>query len=157
MALIPYGRRNDWLADPFKELENLQREMNRLFDFSFGRGIREEAPLLGTSWAPAVDVYDSKDAILVKADLPGLSKDEIDVSVQDDTLVIKGEKKKDAEVKEDDYYRVERYYGSFYRALPLPAEVDADKVEATYEDGVLTLNLPKKEEAKPKQIRIEVK
>lgn len=156
MALIPY-RRNDWLADPFSELENLQKEMNRLFDFSFARRPRGDSTLLGGQWSPAIDVYDSKDNILVKADLPGLTKDEIEVSIQDDNLIIKGEKKKDTEVKEENYYRTERFYGSFYRTVELPAQVEADKVDAKYEDGVLSLTLPKKEDAKPKKITIDVK
>ena len=129
MALIPY-RKNDWLSDPFRELEMLQREMNRLFDFSLTRNPSEEATLLGGQWAPAIDVYDSKDNIMVKADLPGLTKDEIEVSVHNNNLIIKGEKKKDQEVKEENYYRTERFYGSFYRTIPLSSDVDADKVVA---------------------------
>lgn len=156
MALIPY-RRNDWLADPFSELENLQKEMNRLFDFSFARRPWGDSTLLGGQWSPAIDVYDSKDNILVKADLPGLTKDEIEVSIENDNLVIKGEKKKDTEVKEENYYKTERFYGSFYRTVELPAQVETDKVDAKYEDGVLSLTLPKKEDAKPKQITIDVK
>lgn len=156
MALIPY-RKNDWLSDPFRELEMLQREMNRLFDFSLTRSPMEESTLLGGQWAPAIDVYDSKDNIMVKADLPGLTKDEIEVSVHNNNLIIKGEKKKDQEVKEENYYRTERFYGSFYRTIPLSSDVDADKVVAKYEDGVLSLTLPKKEEAKPKQITIDIK
>jgi len=156
MALIPY-KRNDWLADPFRELEGLQREMNRLFDFSLMRSPMGDATLLGGQWAPAIDVYDSKDNILVKAELPGLTKDEIEVSVHDNNLIIKGEKKKDTEVKEEDYYKTERFYGSFYRTVLLPTAVEADKVVAKYEDGVLSLILPKKEEAKPKQITIDIK
>ena len=156
MTLIPHKRKN-WLSDPFSELESLQREMNKLFDFSFTRNPLGGSTLLGGQWAPAIDVYESRDDILVKADLPGLTKDEIQVSVQNSNLIIKGEKKKDLEVKEENYFKTERFYGSFYRTVQLPAQVDSDKVDAKYEDGVLSLTLPKKEEAKPKQITIDVK
>lgn len=156
MALIPY-KKNDWLSNPFRELENLQREMNRLFDFSSNYSPFEESTLLGGQWSPAIDIYDSKDSLLVKADLPGLTKDEIEISVRDNNLIIKGEKKKDTEIKEDNYYKTERFYGSFFRTLQLPMDVDANKVDAKYQDGVLSLTLPKKEESLPKQIKIDVK
>lgn len=156
MALVPY-RKNDWLSNSFSEIESLQREMNRLFDFSLTRNPWGESTLLGSQWSPAVDIYDSKDNLLVKADLPGLSKEEIDVSVDHDTLIIKGEKKKESEVKEENYFKTERFYGSFYRTIRLPSDVNSEKVEAKYQDGVLTLVLPKKEEAKPKQITIDIK
>jgi HSP20 family protein len=155
MALIPYGRKN-WLSDPFRELETLQREMNKLFDLSYAGTPWQDTNLLASEWAPAIDVYDSKDNILVKAELPGLKKDEIDVSIQDNQLVIKGEKKKDTEVKEEDYYKTERFYGSFYRSIQLPSAVKEEKVEAKYENGVLKLTLPKKEESKPKQVTVDI-
>ncbi len=151
MALIPY-RKNEWLTDPFRELENLQREMNRLFGFSLTR----EPALSAGQFAPAVDISDTRDKFLVKADLPGLKKDEIEISVQDNVLTIRGEKKKDSEVKEDDYYRSERFHGSFSRTIQFPAAINSDKIEARYENGVLSVTLPKKEEAKPKQIKIDV-
>lgn len=156
MALVP-SRRDNWLLDPFSEMESLQKEMNRLFDVSLSRHPWGDPTLLGGQWAPAVDVYDSKDDILVKADLPGLKKDEIEVSVHDNNLIIKGEKKKEAEVKEKEYFRTERFTGSFFRSIPLPAPVDTQKVDAKYQDGVLQITLPKREEAKPKQIKIDVK
>lgn len=156
MTLIPYSGNNKWL-DPFLELENLQRQMNQLFDFSIARNPWGDTALLGGQWTPAVDVYDSKDNLLVKAELPGLTKDEIEVSIHDGNLVLKGEKRKDTEIKEENYFKTERFYGSFFRTIPLPAAVDANKVDAKYQDGVLTLKLAKKEEAKPKQITIDVK
>jgi HSP20 family protein len=156
MALVPY-RKSDWMVDPFRELENLQDQMNRLFDFSLSGNSLGRSTLLGGQWAPAIDIYDSKENILVKAELPGLKKDEIEVSIENDQLVIKGEKKKDNQVKEDDYVKTERFYGSFYRTIQLPSSVHTDKVNAAYKDGVLSLTLPKKEEAKPKQIKIDVK
>lgn len=156
MALIPY-RKDNWWMDPFSEMENLQRQMNQLFDFSLSRSPWGDTTLLGGQWAPAVDVYDSKDNILIKAELPGLTKEEIEVSIQDNSLILTGEKKKDAEIKEEKYFKTERFYGSFFRTIPLPATIDTEKVDAKYQDGVLTLTLPKKEEAKPKQINIDVK
>ncbi|MBU1044029.1 MAG: Hsp20/alpha crystallin family protein [Candidatus Omnitrophica bacterium] len=156
MSLVPY-RKNTWLSDPFRELENLQREMNRLFDFSFANNPFGETTLLGSQWSPSIDIHESKDNLLVKADLPGLTKDEIEISVQDNNLIIKGEKKKENEVQEENYYKTERFYGSFYRTIQLPSEVDENKVNAQYKDGVLSLTLPKKENAKPKQIRVNIK
>jgi len=156
MALIPYRRGAGWM-DPFAKLETLQKQMNQLFDVSLARSPWGDTTLLGGQWAPAVDLYDSPDNILIKADLPGLRKDEIELTIHDNQLILKGEKKKDARVEEDHYFKSERFYGSFCRTVPLPVEVDADKVDASYQDGVLTVTLPKKEEVKPKQISIDVK
>jgi HSP20 family protein len=155
MALVPY-RKNDWFTDLFKEFGHLQREMNRLFDFPVDRPWGEST-LLGSQWSPAIDVYDSNDNILIKAELPGLKKDEINISVKNNSLVIQGEKKRDSEVKEENFYKTERFYGSFCRTIQLPSDVDVDKIDAKYKDGVLSLTLPKKEESKPKQITIDVK
>jgi HSP20 family protein len=148
-------RRNDYY-NPFYELERLQNEINNLFDWSFGGVPSRSSGLLETGWAPAVDVYESKDDIKVKADLPGLKKEEIDITVQDNTVVLKGEKKQDNEIKEDDCIRTERFYGSFHRVITLPSAVDSGKAKAEYKDGILELTLPKREEAKPKQISVEI-
>jgi len=156
MALVPWRSQDAWL-NPFSELEQIQNEMNKLFNLSIGRWPDRTSGLMEGRWSPAIDVFDSKDNILVKADIPGMAKDDINVSVHGDTLVIKGEKKQESETKEKDFVRTERYYGSFHRAVSLPAEVDANKVSATYKNGVLELTLPKKEEAKPKEITIDVK
>lgn len=147
MTLQPFKKRETWL-DPFQELE---REMNFLFSRGLGRELADAA------WSPAIDVLESKDRIAVKADLPGMNKEDIEVSVQGDTLIIKGEKKQEKEVKEGGRIRSERTYGSFYRAVTLPEGADASNVKATYKNGVLELILQKKEEVKPKQISIEVK
>lgn len=155
MAMIPYSKKN-WLADPFGELESLQREMNKLFNTSISHPW-QESTLLGGQWAPDLDIFDSKENILVKADLPGLSKDDIEISVQDNVLMIKGDKKKDEQATDEHYFKTERFYGSFCRTVQLPAGIDTDHVDAAYQDGVLTLTMPKREEAKPKQISINVK
>ena len=154
--MLPVRREQYW-SDSFSELEKLQKEMNRLFDFSLSRYPSDDVTMLGGEWAPAIDMYDSKDNILVKADLPGLSKEEINISVEDNNLVIKGEKKKEIEHKDEKYQKSERYHGSFYRTIPLPVQVDADKVEAVYKEGVLSLTLPKNEQMKPKRISIDIK
>jgi len=156
MNLIPKKNTNYWL-DPFNEMENLQKEMNRLFNFSLGRPLTTDLTLSTSGWVPALDVIDEKDHIEVKTDLPGLKKEEIDVSIHDGILTIKGEKKQENEQKKDNYYKCERFYGSFSRSIKLPAEVDANKVEANYKDGVLDIKLIKKEESKPKQIKVDVK
>jgi HSP20 family protein len=154
MNLIPRKNKQNQ-TDIFGDLLDIQKEMNDLFDFSLSRWNRSQAGLLDGNWNPAVDIYDSKDNLLVKADLPGLKKEEIDISVHEGTLFIKGEKKQESEKKEKGFVRTERYYGSFSRAIPLPTSVDDSKVKANYKNGVLELVIPKKEEAKPKQIKVE--
>lgn len=143
--------------NPFYELDRLHNELNNLFDWSFGGEPIQSASLLETGWAPSIDVYDSKENVMVKADVPGMKKEELDVAIQNNTLIIKGEKKQDAEQKEKDYVRTERFYGSFCRAITLPSDVDSAKAQAEYNNGTLTLTLPKKEEAKPKQISVNIK
>lgn len=154
MGLVPFRKREGWL-DPFSELERLQDEMNRLFDFSLSRW-PERTGFFRRTWRPAVDIKEEDDRIEVKADLPGVKKDEVDVSIEDDTLIIKGEKKEESEEEKKGFRRKERFYGSFHREIDLPSTVDKDKVKASYKDGVLELTLPKKEEAKKKQIKVDI-
>jgi len=156
MALIPWRPRDSWW-DPLYDLDNIQKQMNSLFNLSLSRFPEREAGLLEGAWNPAMDIYDSKDSVLVKVDIPGMKKEDIDISVHGNTLIIKGEKRQEREVKEKNYVRTERFYGAFNRAATLPAAVDAGKVQATYKNGVLELVLPKKEDAKPKQIKVDVK
>jgi len=141
---------------PFREVSRLRSEMDRLWDDYFGSGRRALKPL-GEEWMPAVDVSESGDKITVKAEVPGMEAKDIEISMVGDTLTIKGEKKAEREEKEENYHVVERSYGSFTRAMKLPAPVDPDKVEATYKNGLLTIVLPKKEEVKPKAIEIKAK
>jgi HSP20 family protein len=154
MSLIKW--RSPYIWDPFGDLTGLQYEMNRLFNASLGRSPRKGQEITESAWAPAVDVYNNKDNLVIKADLPGMTQKEIDVSVEDGVLKIRGEKKKEEEVKENNYYRFERAYGSFERSFSLPTNVDATKIKAAYKDGVLQLTLPKKEETKPKQIKVDI-
>ncbi len=139
--------------DPFKELQSLQEKIDRIFEESL-RG-REVSPFSG-SWVPAVDIYETDDAIILEAELPGMDEKDIEVKVEDNVLTIKGERKFEKEAKEENYYRMERYYGSFQRSFSLPSNVDLDKIKAEYKKGILKVTMPKKEETKPKQIKIEV-
>ena len=152
MALIRWSPRRE-LWDPFENLADIREEMNRLFDRSFLR--RFDGGLDG-DFAPAIDVAEEKDSFLVRADLPGLSKDDVSVTLQDNYLTIKGEKKHEVETKEASYYHKERAYGTFTRTIALPVTVDAKKIDAQFKDGVLHVRLPKSEEAKPKQIDVKV-
>ena len=150
MALIRWSPRRD-LWDPFTGLAEIQDEMNRLFDTS----LRRHGGLEG-AFNPALDVVVEKDNVIVKADLPGLTKDDISVTLQDNYLTIKGEKKHEVEQKEANYFLSERVYGSFTRTIELPVAVDASKIDARFKDGVLHVTLPKTEEAKPKHIDVHV-
>jgi len=141
--------------DPFREIMDFQSEMNRLFDSFFGRGGRSVG-LLDRVWNPVVDVYETTDELVVTTELPGTKEKDVHVSIVGDVLTIKGERKQDREVKEENYHRMERFYGAFERHIPLPIPVEADKVKATFRDGVLEIRLPKAEEVKPKEIKIQV-
>jgi HSP20 family protein len=137
---------------PFRELE----EWERRFADLLGRPLWR-LPVEERGWMPAVDVFEKEDRFVVKAELPGMKEEDIDVSVVGDTLSIRGEKKTETEIKEEDYYRCERSYGSFYRSIPLPSNVDANKIEASFEDGVLEVALPKSAKIKPKKIAVSAK
>ena len=143
--------------DPFQGLVSLQERMNRLFEQTLDRSRGEREVMVAGTWAPAVDIYETPDSIVLQAELPGLSKDDIDIQVRDNVLTLKGERRSEKEVKEGNYLRVERAYGGFQRAFTLPAAVQADRIRAVFKDGVLDVSIPKAEEAKPKQIKIEVK
>ena len=143
--------------DPFHGLVSLQERMNRLFEQTLDRSRGEREGMVAATWAPAVDIYETPDSIVLQAELPGLSKEDIDIQVRDSVLILKGERRSEKEVKEGNYLRVERAYGGFQRAFTLPAAVQADKIRAVFKDGVLDVSIPKAEEAKPKQIKIDVK
>jgi HSP20 family protein len=138
---------------PFRDLVGIQQEVNRLFDDLVTR--RAEAGTEGAMWIPAVDVAETEDAINVKVEAPGVKKDDIKISVTNNVLTVRGEKKMEKETSEENYHRIERVYGSFVRSLELPTVVQADKVKASFKDGVLNIVLPKSEEVKPKEIAIE--
>jgi len=145
--------------EPFRDLVGLQERMNRLFDQSFrgiSRGSAEEDWALGGSWAPVVDIFEHQGNIVLKAELPGVDPKDVDVRVENNVLTLRGERKLDTEVDKESYHRVERSYGAFSRSFTLPTVVDTEKIQAEYKDGVLRVTLPKREEAKPKQISISV-
>jgi HSP20 family protein len=131
---------------------SLRDELSRLFDFAFPQ--RDSG--LFSGWTPVLDVYDEKENFIVKVELPGLKKEDIEINLHDGVLTVSGERKHEREVKEGETFRSERYFGRFHRSVGLPALVDATKVKAAYKDGVLTVDLPKAEEAKPKQIAVNV-
>jgi HSP20 family protein len=139
--------RNDFLS--------VRGEMNRLFDNFFTGWPEPKEGLLEGKWTPSIDVAETDDKITVTAELPGINQEEVDIAIADDVLTLKGEKKEEKEVKEENYHRIERSYGSFQRSVRLPAGVKTDEIKAAYKDGILTITIPKAEEAKPKQIKID--
>ncbi len=142
---------------PFRELEELGRRFEDIFGRPFLPAVLRRLPVEGKGWAPPIEVFEKEDKFVVKAELPGMKEEDIDVSVVGDTLTIKGERKAETEVKEEDYYCCERSYGSFFRSIALPSTVDAKKIEASFEDGVLEVSLPKAAEVKPKKISVSAK
>ena len=139
---------------PMGNLASFQHEMNRMFNEFFRGGNGEEAGSGLGSWTPAVDIHETDHGFVIKAELPGVSKDDVSVDVHQKTLTLRGQRKHEAEVKQDKYHRVERAYGTFQRSFVLPTAVDQEKVQATFKDGVLELHLPKSDSAKPKRIAI---
>lgn len=143
--------------EPFKEMMSLREAMNRLVEDSFIRPGGWLAPFDGDALGIATDVIETKDAIIVKASVPGIKPDDIDVSVTGDVLTIKGETTSEEKIEQGSYLRQERRFGKFERSLTLPTLVTADKADAKFEHGVLTLTLPKAEQAKPKSIKVKTK
>lgn len=142
---------------PLKELEDLERHFEDIFGRSFLPTAWGRLPVEQRGWTPAIEVFEKEDKFLVKAELPGVKEEDIDISAVGDTLTIRGERKAESEVKEEDYYCCERSYGSFFRSIALPSHVDAEKIEASYEDGILEVSLPKIPEVKPKKISVSAK
>jgi HSP20 family protein len=148
MALVKYN--------PLRELRGMQEQMNRLLNLSWNHDLTGEDLKEGL-WQPAVDIYETADAIVIKAELPDVDQKDIEVRIADNTLTLKGERKHEGEVKKENYHRIERYFGSFQRNFSLPTNIQQDNVSASCDKGVLTITLPKIEETKPKQIKVEVK
>ena len=141
--------------DPFREFAHLQNRINRVFSDAYGQN--DEGLTTSGTWVPPVDIYQNGDhEIVLKAELPDLTREDIDITVDNGTLTIKGVKKLSNEVKDEQYHRIERQYGSFSRSFSLPQTVDSAKVGADYRNGVLTVRLPLREEAKPRQIKVDV-
>lgn len=152
MAIVKW-RGKEW--DPFQELRDLEKGLNRFFDTSYDflpQKLSKEAV-----WSPSLDISEDKNHVTIKADLPGVKQSDIDISVDNNILTIQGQRKHEEEHKDKKHHSLERFYGSFTRSLSLPAYVDADKIKASYKDGVLEVAMPKKEGAKSKQVKVEVK
>jgi len=139
------------------DVASLQQEINRMFNSFFLGGAQDDGTLFPTVWSPAVDIAEDELEYLVKVELPGVNKDEVKITMQNNILTIRGEKKQEKETEDLNLHRVERSYGSFQRSFPLPTTVRNDSIEASYKDGVLAIRLPKAEVAKPKQVEVKVK
>jgi HSP20 family protein len=145
--------------EPFRDLLSLQDRMNRLFDESYRstqRGAPDDEWALGGLWAPAVDIYEQGTDIVLKAELPGVDPKDVDIRLENNVLSLRGQRKLEGEVKRESYHRVERSYGTFSRSFTLPTVVDQAAIKAEFKDGLLQVVLPKREEAKPKQIQVSV-
>ncbi|MFQ5458618.1 MAG: Hsp20/alpha crystallin family protein [Myxococcota bacterium] len=134
--------------DPFRDLLDMQKEVGRFFN--------EDAPILkrASSWAPPVDIHETEDSFELSVELPGVKKEDVTLEVKEGIVSVKGERRQEKDVEEKNVHRIERRYGSFYRAFNVPSNVDASRVKAAYKDGVLRITLPKAEEARPRQIEI---
>ena len=137
--------------DPARELDSLQSEFNRMFDSFLGNGGTDTR---ARRWIPAMDLVETDDHLVLKADLPGMSKDDVDIEVKDNVLTVSGERKSEHEEGAEGYYRIERAFGSFSRSLTLPQGIDTDAIGADFTDGVLEVRIPKPEERKPQRVRI---
>jgi len=139
--------------DPFRNVSNLQAQVNRLFESTMPGGGSDSSL---TTWAPAVDIYETENELVLKADLPDVNEKDIDIRIENNTLSIHGERKFEQEVKEENYLRVERSCGSFTRSFTLPSTVNTEAIKAEYKNGVLRVEMPKRAESKPKQVKVNV-
>ena len=146
--------RNLMTIDPFREMLDLQRGINQLFDNSVGRTSNEGVAL--STWTPAVDIFEDESSFIIKLELPEVNREDVKVNLHENTLSISGERRIENEDRRDGYHRVERSYGQFYRSFTLPPNVNVEAINAQFKDGMLRLTVPKKEEAKPKQIEVNV-
>jgi HSP20 family protein len=139
--------------DPFRDLMTLREKMNRLFEETFiTRG--EEKELVSGTWTPSVDIYETENALILSAEIPGIEENNIEIKIEDNTLTLHGERKFEKETKEENYHRIERAYGSFHRSFTLPNYINQDKIKAEHENGILKITMPKKTELKPRKIKV---
>jgi len=148
----PFGTADRW--EPFRNMGDIQGEVNRLFESFLGRPMAAASPM--RAWLPAVDMHETKDALVLTVEVPGVSEKDVTVSMTGDLLSIKGERRVADEAKDQQYLHSERVFGHFERLIQLPFDVQADQVKATYRDGVLQVTLPKAEELKPREIKIDI-
>jgi len=141
--------------DPFRDMVTLREKMDRLFEDSIIKGRGKEEELTVTAWTPSVDIYETEDNLVIKAEIPGVDKKDVSIEVKDNTLKISGERKLEKDIKDENYHRLECSYGSFRRIFALPTSVDQEKISAKFKNGICEIILPKREEKKPKQIEIE--
>lgn len=147
MAIVKYN--------PLRELRSMQEQMSRLLDMAWNREPGEE--MREGFWQPLVDIFENDEAVIIKAELPGVDQGDMEVKIEDAMLIIRGERRQDAEMRRENYHRIERYHGPFQRSFSLPQSIDRENVRAVCDKGVLTITMPKKEEIKPRQIIVEVK
>lgn len=139
--------------DPLKDLVTVREKMNRLFEEAFtSRG--EEKDLVASTWTPSVDIYDTENALVLSAEVPGMNEKDIEIKIEDSTLTLRGERKFEKETKEENYHRIECNYGSFFRSFILPNYINQEKIRAENENGILKITMPKKSESKPKKVKI---
>ena len=141
--------------DPFRELISLQERMHRLFEDTLTRSRRGEEILLPSSWSPAVDIYETPHHVILKAELPGLNKEDIFIEIKDNTLILRGERKVEKGIDEENYHQMERSFGPFHRSFAMPTKVKPDKIKAKLSNGILEIIVPKLEKVKPKKITVE--
>ena len=139
--------------DSFKDMITLREKMNRLFE-DYYPARTQEKDMMTSTWAPSVDIYESENELVLTAELPGIKEEDIEIKLEDNTLSIKGDRKFEKATKEENYHRIERSYGSFYRSFTLPRNIDQDKIRAESENGILKVTMPKKAELKPKKVKI---
>lgn len=139
--------------DPFRDMVSLREKMNRMFDDVFS-GQGEDKEMAPSSWAPSVDIYETENELVLTAEVPGIVAKDIEIKIEDNTLSLRGERKFQKETKEENYHRIERSYGSFFRAFTLPHSVDAENIRAEHENGVLKVTMPKRQERKPRTVKI---
>jgi HSP20 family protein len=139
--------------DPYRDMITLRDRMNRLFeDMPGSKG--EEKDLMTHTWAPSVDIYETEKEVVLSAEIPGVDEKDVEIKVEDNTLTLRGERKFEKETKEENYHRIERSYGSFFRSFALPSYIDQDKIEAEHENGVLKIHMPKRTGLKPRKVKI---
>jgi len=143
--------------DPFRDMVTLQERMNRLFEDSMARSKTTDEEMAMGAWTPSVDIFETPEKVVLRADLPGVAEKDIDLRIENSMLTLRGERRFLKETKEEDYHRIERSYGSFSRSFQLPGTIEQEGIQATHREGVLEVVLPKREETRPKHIKVDVK